>query len=154
MANLLNQGQPLRRNVLDPVSSYSRLVGVELRIPAGIGSDDYCVTPQLGNRLVLNAIHFHGECPVLNTVVGGFVYLMFGSGIPAGSGDVADRWNHIIELHCGVKKAMRIVFVERLDLCWPMRRRFIYDEIRFGVVMENFGLTAWYATVLFEIMEG
>lgn len=139
---------------IEPAPVYSRLIGVELQVPGGVGNDDYCVTPKLGNRLVLRGVHFHADCVVAGAFAGGFLGLMSGTGEPVSGAQMAADWDTIIDMYCGVKRWMRVVYCERLDLFWGMRRRYEFDEIRFGAWMGNFTAHDFTVTVVFEISEG
>jgi len=134
--------------------SASRVIALELRLAAAAMATDFCYTPTLGNRTWLRSIDVWAYGAELDLVIGGFFYLMFGSGVPVAAGDVAVRWSPIIPLHCGVKPGFG--WYE----CGPFHRRFTmcklfeFDELRFGVTIENGYLRAWAATVAFEFSEG
>ncbi|GAH58069.1 unnamed protein product [marine sediment metagenome] len=141
-------------SALRPAPVYSRLIGVELRVPGGIGADAFCFTPKLGNRVTLLGVYFHTDCVVQGVFAGGFLGLMSGSGEPVSGAAMAEDWDTIIELYCGVKPWMRVVFCERLDLFWSLRRLYESNEIRFGAWMGNFTVHEFVVTVIFEVAEG
>lgn len=130
------------------------MIALELHAPAGLGSDDFCYTPQLGNRLWLYSLDVWVYCGVHPSVVGGFFYFMYGTFEPQNANDVAVRWTPIIPLYCGLKQGFRWFHCDEFSIHFSMARLFEADGLRFGVVVENGFPQAWEATVAFEISEG
>lgn len=139
---------------MNPAPAYSRLVGLELHVPAGVGETAFCVTPQLGNSLILYGIDFWIRCPDPPAKVGGFLYLMSGSGKPNTASEVIVGWNFIVPLSCGQKPGLVLYYCESKELHFSMKKRYMYNEIRFGAAVANGYNQVWDATVLFEISEG
>lgn len=153
MARIANINQPVRSAVLTPVSVYSRVIALELRPPAGMGNTDYCFTPQLGNRLVLHSIDIWVYCGEHPSVVGGFFWLMYGSGLQPPGTFPYETWTHIIPLHCGAKAGFRWFACDEFHRHFQMRKLFTNNELRFGVAINNGFPKAWECTVAFEISE-
>lgn len=151
---VVNKSQQVVTAGLKPDPAYSRQIALELHVPGAIGGEDYCFTPTLGNSLVLYGIDLWFRCGTRPGEFGGYIYLMFGSGEPQTAGEIATRWTSIIPLHCGIKPGFRILLCEQDAFHISMKKKFVADELRFGVTMENLTLLAWEATVLFEISEG
>lgn len=154
MARIAAGGQVLRHAAMNPVSSYSRVIALELRLAITHGATAFCYTPTLGNRTWLHSIDVWAYSHEIDLVIGGYFYLMFGGGIPVGAGDIAVRWSPIVPLHCGVKPGFAWFDVRGFHRRFTMCKLFEFDELRFGVTIENGYLRAWAATVAFEISEG
>jgi len=154
MAKLIVPGGPLgfERPIL-PMKQ-SRIVALELSVLAGVGNTDYCYTPTLGNRTVLRGIDVWAYSGSPSAWIGGFFYLMFGTGVPVAAGDVAVRWVPIIPLHCGMKPGFAWMESETIQRHFTMDKLFVHDELRFGVVIDNGYDKAWNCTVAFEFSEG
>lgn len=142
----------LQRVVPEPVQR--RVIALELHAPAGAGMADFCYTPQLGNRLWLYGIDLWVYCMTPPAQVGGFYYLMYGSGIPLGGDEVATRWNFIIPLSCGLKLGFRWLECDSFHRHFSMAKLFTTNELRLAVAVENGVAHAWEMTVAFEIAEG
>ncbi len=154
MAKLVSKNQRIRTGVTYPKSVYSRVVALELHLAAGMGNDDYCYTPQLGNSLILYSIDVWAYCAVHGIAIGGFFYLNFGTGIPPSGDYLATQWNNIIPLSCGLKPGFRWFHCDAFHRRFTMAKFFETNELRFGVAIENGYNQAWEATVAFEISEG
>lgn len=141
-------------SALKPAQRESRVIALELHAPAGIGNEDFCFTPKLGNRLWLYTIDIWIFCTNPGPGIGGFFYFTYGTGEPKSGEDVAVRWTPIIPLRCGIKPGFMWSDCASFHRHFSMARLFTNDELRFGVVVENGGAQAWAATVAFEISEG
>jgi len=137
-----------------PAPVQSRVIALELHAPAGVGSDDFCYTPKLGNRLWLYAIDVWAFCSAPGALYGGFFYLTFGTGEPRSGEEIAVQWTPIIPLYCGIKKGFRWFGCGEQSRRFTMAKLFTNDELRFGAVIENFGQQTWETTIAFEIAEG
>lgn len=154
MAHTANLNQPVRAKVLTPIPDYSRVIALELHLAGGVGNDDYCYTPQLGNRLWLRGIDIWCYCAVAGALIGGFFYLTYGTHSPTSFSNVAVGWNRIIDLHCGQKPGFRWFEREAFHRSFTMNKLFEADGLRFGVALESFADEQWEATVAFQISEG
>lgn len=154
MPKLVNRPQTIRAGVKNPTSGYSRVIALELHAPAGIGAEDFCYTPQLGNRLWLYAIDVWAYCSQPGALYGGIFYITFGTGEPQSGGDIAVRWEKIVPLFCGDKPGFRWFTCGEMHRRFTMGKLFTNDELRFGVVIENFSNQSWETTIAFEIAEG
>lgn len=132
----------------------SRVIALELHVPAGVGNSDYCYTPQLGNRLWLYSVDVWGYCAQPGAIRGGFFYFTYGTYEPSREEDVAVDWTTIIPLRCGQKPGFRWFSCQEIVRRFTMAKLFTNDGLRFGVVIENFGAQDWECTVAFEISEG
>lgn len=146
--------QKLRAGATAPASAYSRVIVLELHCPAGIGNDDFCYTPQLGNTLVLYSIDIWVYASSVDVPIGGFFYFMFGNAEPVDVNDIINNWSHIIPVHCGGKPGFRWFDVRAFHRRFTMAKLFTTNELRFGAVVDQFGPQAWEMTVAFEISEG
>lgn len=154
MAKVVVPRGPVVSGIGRSAERQSRVIALELYPQAGVGGDDYCVTPPLGNNLWLYTIDVWVYCTTPGGGIGGFFYLMYGSGIPPSGGFIATRWNRIIPLSCGVKPGFFWIDCVSFHRHFEMAKLFTSDELRFGVVTENAGTQRWLATVAFEISEG
>lgn len=154
MARLIVPGGLDRLAAANQPPPASRVIALELHLAAGLGNVDDCYTPTLGNRTWLRSIDVWAYECVHGVPIGGFFYLMFGSGIPVAPGEIAVRWNPIIPLYCGQKPGFRwfecASFHRRFEMC----KLFKHDELRFGVTIEQGFNQDWEATVAFEFSEG
>ncbi len=154
VAKLIVPAGPLgrRRDYSPPVQS--RVIALELHLPAGIGNNDFCYTPPLGNRLILYSVDVWAYCAVHGLAIGGFFYLMFGTGIPATALEITTSWNPIIPLSCGIEAGFNWFHCDAFHRHFSMAKLFTADELRFAVTIVNAYNQAWQATVAFEISEG
>lgn len=132
----------------------SRVIALELRLAAGVGITDWCFTPTLGNRTWLRSVDVWAYSCAHGIAMGGFFYLMFGGGVPVAPGDIAVRWSPIIPLHCGVKPGFGWFECTNFHRRFTMCKLFKFDELRFGVTIENGFNQDFACTVAFEISEG
>ncbi len=137
-----------------PASPQRRVIALELHAPGGVGMSDFCYTPQLGNRLWLYSIDVWAYCSQPGAIRGGFFWIMFGTGVPQNQLDIAVRWTPIVPLHCGQKPGFRWFSCQEIHRRFTMAKLFTTNELRFGVVVNNFVAQQWECTVAFEISEG
>jgi len=154
MARFIVPAGPLgfERPSVAPVQS--RVIALELNLQAGAGFIVGCHTPTLGNRTWLRSVDVWAYECVHGVPIGGYFYLMFGSGIPVSPLDISDRWSPIIPLHCGRLRAFRWFECNSFHRRFEMNRLFEDDELRFGVTIVNQFNQDWEATVAFEFSEG
>lgn len=139
---------------IEPVPLQRRVIALELHAPDGVGASDFCYTEQLGNRLWLYSINIWVYCVSPGPGIGGFFWIMYGQGVPPDDLFVAEEWNHIIPLRCGLKPGFRWFDCESFHRCFTMAKLFEFDELRFGVAINNGYPQDWEMTVAFEISEG
>ncbi|GAH30331.1 unnamed protein product, partial [marine sediment metagenome] len=151
MAKVVTPRGPVALEAARPAPVQSRVIALELHAPAGPGNSDFCYTPQMGNRLWLYGIDVWVYCGEHPSVVGGFFYLMFGSGIPRSGDFMATQWSNIVPLHCGLKPGFRWFACDEFHRHFSMAKLFTTNELRFGVTIENGFPKAWECTVAFEI---
>lgn len=137
-----------------PASPQRRVIALELHAPAGVGNSDFCYTPQLGNRLWLYNIDIWAYCADPPALLGGFFWLMYGTGVPVSDDDVATKWNHIIPLYCSPKPAFRWFECGDFHRRFTMAKLFTTNELRFAVAINNLTVQQWECTVAFEVAEG
>ncbi len=154
MSKAVNVSQQVRTAALRPDPAYSRQIALELHVPAGLGAEDFCFTPPLGNSLILYGIDLWMRCPDPPAFMGGFIYLMSGTGKPSTAGKMIMGWDHIVPLSCGVKPGIGLYYCSHTELHFTMKKRYMFDAIRFGAAAENGFNQDWDATLLFEISEG
>lgn len=154
MADLLTSGQPARRAVLNPGPVYSRVVNLELHVPAGLGASDWEVTPPLGQNIWLLGVRAWFFSSAVGVLIGGIVRITAGTGVNLTEEIVATRWEPIIENYGGAKTGL-YWHSDKGSFAWQMRRLYTGQARRFGCVIENFDPEQhWVALVSFEISEG
>lgn len=151
---LVTMPQPITTGVQFPKSVYSRVVNLELHIPAGIGNGDFAFTPALGNNIWLLRVDVWFLRNDTGGQIGGFVYIGAGSAVPAHGGVIAMRWDLIVPNYSGAKPGLWWQGVDG-HVGWDMRKLYTGEARRFGVSIENFSATLnWVALVSFVISEG
>lgn len=148
------RNQQLAMEAAHPKPSYSRQVGIELIVPAGIGAEDYNFTDTLGQNLWLLSVDFWAFGVDADQPLGGFISIGTGHERPQAGGDIALKWEPVMK-YFGIKPMMYWWSVERGHLHWDMMKFYEGMPRRFGCSIQNFSATiGWAAHVFFQISEG
>lgn len=138
---------------IEPAPVHSRVVLVQIFVAAGVGNDDWAVTPPLGNRVTLLGI----DVWILPTSQGGFIKAFIK--LTAGSGDrfsgpvVALDWASIMDTTMLLKTGIS-VFCCDLHLGFTMNKLYVGESQRFGIYSENNSNTAYTMLCAFKVAEG
>jgi len=147
-----DQQAEMRR--LHPKPAYSRIVNLEVLVPAGIGAEGFNYTPPLGNRLWLLSVDLWFFNPTPDIQIGGFIYLRTGGKKPASPGETAMKWDSVVDDSTGIKPGIYWTGL-RAHIRWDMMKFYEGSERRFALLIENFSETQqWLAWVSFQISEG
>lgn len=150
---VITQGRPGGVLVQAPPVLESRSLALELHLEGVVGADDFCYTPQLGNNLYLKSIDCWVYSSGVGKFVGGFFYFMQGTTIPDSQHEIANHWNVIVPLSCGLKPGFKWFGCECFHRRFTMNKHYRHDGLRFAAVVEQGFTQAWETTVAFEIME-
>jgi len=139
---------------LHPKPAYSRVINLTLQVAAGLGSDDFEVSPPIGNRVWLLGLDLF----ILNTDVdvlrSGLIYMRTGTDPEANAEMIATAWDPIIRNYGGPKRGFYYSGI-RDHFHWDMMKFYEGSGRRFGAVAENLqvdvGMRIW---ISFEISEG
>ena len=153
MAKVVNRDQQVRVGVLAPKPVYSRVLGLQIAVAGGVGNSQYCYTPMLGNTIRLLRVTLHVFGSLLNVQVGGFFYIATGQTAPRACGEIATRWELIIPMTCGAKKAI-YWWGRQQTFAWDMDVLYTGYERRFAICVENTLLDPFHVLVWFQIAEG
>lgn len=139
---------------LHPKPAYSRVINLTLQVAAGIGSDDFQVSPPIGNRVWLLGVDLFVLNMDVDVVCSGFFYISTGKEEKVTGEVIAVKWEPIIRNYGGPKAALYYSGV-RDHFHWDMMKFYQGSGRRFGALAENLteikGFRAW---ISFEISEG
>lgn len=147
-----NQQREMER--LHPKPAYSRVINLTLQIPAGLGKDDFAVSPPLGNRIWLLGVDLIILNRDVDVVCSGFIYISTGTDKRVTAPMIATKWDPIIRNYGGPKLGFYYSGI-RDQFHWNMMKFYEGSGRRFGAVAENLtDIKGWRAWVSFEISEG
>lgn len=154
MVELLNTAQPIRTGIFYPRGVASRVLTLELIVPAGIGNGDWNYTPVLGNELwILSADLWICTINVVGAA-GAFFQLSTGMGTTVVAGMVILDWDTLVP-HSGIKPYPACWWVYDLHLHFDMNRHFSGQSRRLGAWFGNLSATAEIRVLVsFQISEG
>lgn len=139
---------------LHPKPVYSRVINLTLQVPAGLGQDDFAVSPPLGNRIWLLGVDLFIMNMNVDVVVSGFLYISTGIEKKVTASMIATQWDPIIRNYGGPKPGFYYSGI-REHFHWDMMKFYEGTGRRFGAVAESLvDITSWRAWVSFEISEG
>jgi len=140
MVQVVNKSQQVVTSGLNPRSAYQRVVNLYLYVDAGLGNDDWQVTPSLGNNLWLVEVKL--TC-MPNSVVNkgqAFIYIQAGSGKQAPLVDVLNEWAPVIPNYGTAKPGFQFYGLQQ-QFTWQMCKRYLGESRKFGCVVENLSAT-------------
>lgn len=147
-----NQQEEVRR--LHPKPAYSRVINLTVQIPAGLGADDYAVSPPIGNRVWLLGVDLFVFSLEVDIVASGFIYISTGTEQKVTKEFIATKWDQVIRNYCGPKPGFYYSGI-RDQFHWDMMRFYEGSGRKFGVLAQNLTeIIGWRAWVSFQISEG
>lgn len=149
-----NRSQQVVTAGINPRAVYSRTVNLYLYIAAGLGIDDWQITPPLGNSLWLQEVSL--TC-MPNSVVNkgqAFIYINAGSGKNVSRDDVLNMWRPVIPNYGSAKPGFQFYGLQQ-RFVWPMNKRYTGEALRFGCVVASLSATvAMRFWISFTFSEG
>lgn len=146
-----NQQAEMER--LHPKPVYSRTIILELMVPAGVAAEDYAATPPLGNRVWLLGIDIWLFAITPGDMIGGTIWLSSGLGKTTDTGEIATKWDPIMDMSMVPKKAIWYRGADN-KLSFDMMKFYQKQAIRFGIATQNLTVNEWWAICAFKISEG
>ena len=147
-----NQQAEMQR--LHPKPVYSRVINLTLQVPAGIGAEDFAVSPPVGNRIWLLGVDLIILNMDVDVVCSGFIYISTGTDKRVTAPMIATQWDPIIRNYGGPKPGFYYSGI-RDQFHWNMMKFYEGSGRRFGAVAENLtDIKGWRAWISFEISEG
>jgi len=139
---------------LHPKLAYSRVINLTLQIPAGIGQEDFAVSPPVGNRIWLLGVDLHILNMQVDVVCSGFIYISTGTDKKVNGLTIAQQWDPVIRNYGGPKPGFYYSGI-RDHFHWDMMRFYEGSGRRFGAMAESLvDIISWRAWISFEISEG
>lgn len=139
---------------LHPKPVYSRVINLTLQVPAGLGQEDFAVSPPIGNRVWLLGVDLFILNMDVDVVCSGFIYISTGTDKKVTAPMIAEQWDSIIRNYGGPKPAFYYSGI-RDHFHWDMMRFYEGTGRRFGAVAQNLtDIKGWRAWISFEISEG
>ena len=152
MAKVIVPGGPLGLSALGPVDVQSRVILIQLFVAAGVGNEDYGVTPPLGNRVRLLGV----DAWIQATSQGGFIeaYLKIrtGTGEKLDAPTVALQWSSVMDESMLLKTGIAFFCCDK-HLHFSMNKLYTTQSQRFGFWSQNNSNTAYTILGAFEIAE-
>lgn len=153
MVEVVNRSQQVTKSGLNPKSSYSRLVCLDVA-PLAAGPTVYAYTPAYGQNIWLLGIWIQHMPRAASIVDFTSVLLVAGSGVPTNVADLYG-WEHvlgIVQLE-GIPPGLR-VYDGLNALSWSMSRLFKGQSRRFAIIANRTGAGNDLVQVQIEISEG
>ena len=151
---IVNRNQQVITQGIEPRAYYSRVVNLYLYIAAGLGAEDFEVTPSLGNNLWLSELTMTFLPDTAGARCSAFVYVMAGSGKDPELNVVLNQWTPIV-VNTGAAKPGFQFYGTQQRFAWHMNKRYIGEARRFGCVAQNLSaIEAMRIWISFEISEG
>lgn len=137
-----------------PKPAYSRVINLTLQVPAGLGNDDFAVSPGVGNRIWLLSVTLNLMSQTRANVFGGFIYISTGTDKRVDAEKIAVDWDPVIRQYGGPKPAFYYTgFGDSYS--WDMMRLYVGSGRKFGAMASNlFASESWRAWISLEISEG
>lgn len=137
---VVNRNQQVVTTGISPRAVYSRVVNLYLYMAAGLGVDDFQITPPLGNNLWLMEMSL--TCFPHSVVNKGqaFIYVMAGSGKEPTINEVLNNWDQVIPNYGAAKPGFQFYGLQQ-RFVWPMNRRYMGQARRFGCVVNQLSAT-------------
>lgn len=152
MAKLANKSQPIVSGVMNPQATYSRVVIVQLLVAAGVGNEDYGITPPLGNRVRLLGV----DVWIQPTNQGGFIvaYLKVksGTGVPISAIRMSVDWLPVMDVSMILGVGMMLFCCEK-HMHFSMNKLYVGESQRFGLYSQSNSNTQYTILGAFEIAE-
>ena len=137
-----------------PKPAYSRVINLTLQVPAGLGQEDFAISPAVGNRIWLLGVDLFIMNMDVDVVCSGFIYISTGTGPKAKAAVIAEQWDPIIRNYGGPKPGFYYSGI-RDKFHWDMMQFYEGSGRRFGAMAENLtAIKGWRAWISFEISEG
>lgn len=139
---------------LHPKPAYSRVINLTLQIPAGLGADDFAVSPPVGNRVWLLGVDLFILTKEIDVVCSGFIYISTGTDKRVTAPMIATQWDPVIRNYGGPKPGFYYSGI-RDHFHWDMMQFYEGAGRRFGAMAESLvDVISWRAWISFEISEG
>lgn len=154
MVQVVNRNQQVVTSGINPKAVYSRVVNLYLYLAAGLGTDDFQITPPLGNNLWLSELSL--TCFPHSVVNKGqaFIYIMAGGGKSPTLDEVLNIWEPVIPNYGAAKPGFQFYGLQQ-RFVWPMQKRYMGQARRFGCVVANLSATvAMRFWISFTVSEG
>ncbi len=154
MANLLTSSQALRSSILFPRGVHSRLLTLEFFASAGMGNFDFQFSDIVGNNVWILGISVWAHGDVAGSLIGAFVHITTGVGLPTDATVIAVEWENIIA-NKGLKPYLSLTGFEKGWWRFDMNRLYTGNSRRFGIVVENLSSTNQFrGSCAIQISEG
>jgi len=147
-----NQQAEVARRHPKPV--YSRVINLTIQVPAGLGEEDFAVSPPIGNRVWLLGVSMYVMNQSVDIVCSGFIYISTGTDKKVTGEMIAVKWDPVIRNYGGPKPGFYYSGI-RDRFHWDMMRFYEGTGRRFGIVAQSLSvfevMRIWCS---FEISEG
>lgn len=136
MAKLIVPTGPLGLSAQRRVEPESRVVLVQLLVAAGVGNDDYGVTPPLGNRVRLLGVDVWYQPTTQGGFIKGYLKITTGTGTTFTADIVSNQWASVMDTTMLLKVGI-LVFCCDLHLHFDMNKLYAGESQRFGLYSES-----------------
>lgn len=131
----------------------SRVIIVQLLVAAGIGNDDFAVTPPLGNRVRLLSVDIWYQPTTQGGFIKGYLKITTGTGETFTADLVSNKWSSVMDTTMLLKVGM-LVFCCDLHLHFDMHKLYTGESQRFGIYSESNANQQYSVIGAFHIAEG
>ncbi len=137
-----------------PKPAYSRVINLTIQVPAGLGEEDFAVSPPIGNRVWLLGVKMFVMNLSVDIVCSGFIYISTGTDKKVTAPMIAEQWEPIIRNYGGPKPGFYYSGI-RDQFNWDMMKLYEGSGRRFGIAAQSLSIyevmRIWCS---FEISEG
>lgn len=139
---------------IHPKPVYSRVINLTIQVPAGLGEEDFAVSPPIGNRVWLLGVKMFVMNLSVDIVCSGFIYISTGTDKKVTGEMIAVQWDPVIRNYGGPKPGFYYSGI-RDKFHWDMMRFYEGSGRRFGIVAQSLSvLEVMRIWCSFEISEG
>lgn len=153
MAKLINKAQLIRVGVKNPAPDSSRIVIVQLLVAAGIGNDDWAVTPPLGNRVRLLSVDVWMQPTTQGGFIKSFLKVTTGTGMKFTADMISNQWASVMDVSMIVKVGMMLFCCDK-HMRFDMSKLYVGESRRFGMYSQSNSNTQYSIIGAFQIAEG
>lgn len=140
---VVGRNQQVEMARLHPKPVYSRVINLTIQVPAGLGQEDFAVSPPVGNRIWLLGVNLTVMNLSVDIVCSGFIYISTGTEQKVDGEMIAVKWDPIIREYGGPKPGFYYSGI-RDQFHWDMMKFYEGSGRRFGIV--------GYSTSIYEVM--
>lgn len=154
MAKVISTSQQLTHAALAPMSIHSRVINLDVEVPAGVGFEGWALSDVVAENMRILGMDLMIMSRSLVNIIGGFIYVQVGSGLLTVGNPSQNNYEHLIN-NKGMKPGLFYLGFGNQNYHWSMNRRFAGQPWRINFFVENFSAVEdWHIWASLQISEG